>query len=48
MAARTGCAEQIASTLEIMDGDLYLVLTGCMVEMIGDDLESVTAGFFRQ
>lgn len=37
--------EQISTTLEIMDGDLYLVLTGCMVEMIGDDLDSVAAEF---
>lgn len=37
--------EQIASTLEIMDGDLYLVLTGCMVEMIGDDLDAVVSEF---
>lgn len=37
--------EQIASTLEVMDGDIYLVLTGCMVEMIGDDLEAITSEF---
>ncbi len=37
--------EQIASTLEIMDGDIYLVLTGCMVEMIGDDIDSVVSEF---
>lgn len=37
--------EQIGSTLEIMDGDLYLVLTGCMVEMIGDDLDAVVSEF---
>ncbi len=37
--------EQIASTLEIVDGDLYLVLTGCMVEMIGDDPEAVVTEF---
>jgi len=37
--------EQIASTLEIMDGDLYMVLTGCMVEMIGDDLDAVVSEF---
>lgn len=37
--------EQIASTLEIMDGDLYMVLTGCMVEMIGDDVDAVASEF---
>lgn len=37
--------EQIASTLEIVDGDLYMVLTGCMVEMIGDDPEAVVSEF---
>lgn len=39
--------EQIASTLEVMDGDLYVVVTGCMVEMIGDDVQSV-AGEFKE
>jgi nitrogenase molybdenum-iron protein beta chain len=37
--------EQIGSTLEVMDGDIYLVLTGCMVEMIGDDVDAVAAEF---
>ena len=37
--------EQIASTMEIMDGELYIVLTGCMVEMIGDDLDAVVSEF---
>lgn len=37
--------EQIASTLEVMDGDLYVVVTGCMVEMIGDDVQSVAQEF---
>ncbi|MBC2580713.1 nitrogenase component 1 [Clostridium sp. DJ247] len=37
--------EQIQTTLEIMDGDLYVVVTGCMVEMIGDDTKSVTGEF---
>lgn len=37
--------EQIETTLELMDGDLYLVLTGCMVEMIGDDIDAVAAPF---
>ncbi len=40
--------EQIASTLEVMDGDLYVVVTGCMVEMIGDDVQSVAQEFRDQ
>ncbi|CUH97067.1 hypothetical protein P22_3193 [Propionispora sp. 2/2-37] len=39
--------EQIASTLEIVDGDLYFVVTGCMVDIIGDDAVSV-ANKFKQ
>ena len=37
--------EQIKTTLEIMDGDIYVVLTGCMVEMIGDDIDAVVSEF---
>ncbi|MDR3239562.1 MAG: hypothetical protein LBT44_05695, partial [Clostridiales bacterium] len=37
--------EQIQSTLEIIDGDLYVVVTGCMVEMIGDDIRAAVSGF---
>lgn len=37
--------EQIETTLELMDGDLYVVVTGCMVEMIGDDARGVAADF---
>jgi nitrogenase molybdenum-iron protein beta chain len=33
--------EQIKTTLEILDGDLYVVVTGCMTEIIGDDVKSV-------
>mgnify|MGYP000925801692 FL=1 len=39
-------AEQIESTLSIVDADLYAVLTGCMTDIIGDDVNSV-AGKFR-
>ena len=38
-------AEQIANTIEVMDGDLYFVVTGCMVEMIGDDVRRVVKDF---
>jgi nitrogenase molybdenum-iron protein beta chain len=39
--------EQIKTTLEVMDGDIYVVLTGCMVEMIGDDLDAVVSEFIE-
>jgi nitrogenase molybdenum-iron protein beta chain len=37
--------EQIRSTLELIDGDLFVVVTGCMVEMIGDDVTAVVGEF---
>ncbi|MDR0877774.1 MAG: hypothetical protein LBN21_06950, partial [Treponema sp.] len=37
--------EQRQSTLEIVDGDLYVVVTGCMVDMINDDTEAVAGEF---
>lgn len=37
--------EQIEKTLEVVEGELYFVLTGCMVEMIGDDVQSVASHF---
>jgi nitrogenase molybdenum-iron protein beta chain len=37
--------EQIQSSLEILDGDLFVVVTGCMVDMIGDDTVSVVSEF---
>ncbi|MDR2530446.1 MAG: hypothetical protein LBC65_02760 [Oscillospiraceae bacterium] len=37
--------EQIESTLHALDGDLYIVLTGCQVEIIGDDAVSVARRF---
>lgn len=33
--------EQLQATLELMDGDFYSVLGGCIPAMIGDDVESV-------
>jgi nitrogenase molybdenum-iron protein beta chain len=30
--------EQIEETISLIDGDLYIVVSGCMVEMIGDDI----------
>ena len=40
--------EQIKTTLEVMDGDIYVVVTGCMVEMIGDDLDAVVSDFIEE
>ncbi|GAB6393130.1 MAG: nitrogenase molybdenum-iron protein beta chain [Treponematales bacterium] len=39
--------EQIQATLEIVDADLYVVVTGCVVDMIGDDTAGVAAEFAR-
>jgi nitrogenase molybdenum-iron protein beta chain len=41
----TRLREQIKSTLELIDGDLFVVITGCMVDMIGDDTRAVVAEF---
>jgi nitrogenase molybdenum-iron protein beta chain len=40
--------EEIESTIELMDGALYVVATGCMTEMIGDDTKGVAADFARE
>jgi nitrogenase molybdenum-iron protein beta chain len=40
--------EQVKTTIEVMDGDLYIVLSGCMVEMIGDDLDAVVSEFAEE
>ncbi len=37
--------EQIQNTLKVMDADLYVVLTSCVTEIIGDDVDSVIAPF---
>jgi nitrogenase molybdenum-iron protein beta chain len=37
--------EQIANTLKVMDGGLYVVLTGCVPEVIGDDIFAVVNEF---
>jgi len=33
--------EQIEKTLELVDGDRYIVVTGCTAELIGDDIKGV-------
>ncbi|MDR0197139.1 MAG: hypothetical protein LBI36_02830 [Oscillospiraceae bacterium] len=37
--------EQMKNTLEIMDGRLYVIITGCVTEIIGDDIRAVAAEF---
>lgn len=41
-------AEQISNTLKLVDGDLYFVVSGCMTEMIGDDIQAVVKQFRGQ
>lgn len=41
-------AEQIAATLEVVDADLYAVITGCMTDIIGDDVRAVVNEFQKQ
>ncbi|HEY3426665.1 MAG TPA: nitrogenase component 1 [Negativicutes bacterium] len=41
-------AEQIQSTLDIIDADLFAVITGCMTDIIGDDVSSVVGKFRSQ
>lgn len=35
----------IAGALKVIDADLYVVLTGCTSDMVGDDVGQVTKGF---
>lgn len=37
--------EQIKATLELVDADLYFVLTGCQVGLIGDDVKAIVSEF---
>jgi len=37
--------EQIRTTLELVNGDTYVVLTGCTVGLIGDDVRAVVQEF---
>ncbi len=37
--------EQIESTLEVIDADLFVVITGCTAEIIGDDVASVIRNY---
>jgi nitrogenase molybdenum-iron protein beta chain len=37
--------EQIENTIELIDGDRYVVLTGCTSELIGDDIKGIINEF---
>lgn len=37
--------EQIQNTLQIMDGKLYIVITSCVTEIIGDDVKALVSEF---
>ncbi len=37
--------EQVENTLKIVDGKLYVILTGCMTDIIGDDIQSIVREF---
>ncbi|HWR41165.1 MAG TPA: nitrogenase component 1 [Patescibacteria group bacterium] len=41
-------AEQISNTLDIVDGELYFVVSGCMVDVIGDDTVGVAKRFQQE
>ncbi len=38
----------IESTIELMDGDLFVVIPGCIPSLIGDDVEAVVSEFREQ
>jgi nitrogenase molybdenum-iron protein beta chain len=37
--------EQVRSTIELMEGGLYIILTGCTPDIIGDDIHSLVKKF---
>lgn len=37
--------EQIKNTIKLVEGDLYIVLTGCMTDIIGDDINAIIREF---
>lgn len=41
-------AEQVEYTVKLVEGDLYIVMTGCMTDIIGDDIQSVVRDFRRR
>lgn len=40
--------EQIKNTVKVMEGDLYVTISGCEAEMVGDDLISMTQEIIDQ
>jgi len=40
--------EQVKNTVKIVDGQLYFVITGCMTDIIGDDIQAVIKDFQDQ
>ena len=40
--------ELIEATLKVIDADLYVVVTGCIADLVGDDVGSVVGEFQRQ
>lgn len=40
--------ETVANALQVMDGDLFVVLTGCTSDIVGDDVGEVARGFRAQ
>ncbi|MEY8000222.1 nitrogenase component 1 [Clostridium sp. Mt-5] len=40
--------EEIRSTIDLIDGDLYFVANGCIAGMIGDDVEGVVSEFSEE
>ncbi|HEY6007033.1 MAG TPA: nitrogenase component 1 [Geobacteraceae bacterium] len=40
--------EQLQSTVEVVDADLFVVITGCTAEIIGDDVEAVVRAYNAQ
>lgn len=37
--------EQVESTIKVMDGKIFAVLSGCVTEVIGDDINTVVSDF---
>ncbi|MDR1616388.1 MAG: hydrogenase, partial [Syntrophomonadaceae bacterium] len=41
-------AQQIRATIDLIDGDAFVVANGCIAGMIGDDIEAVVRGFAEE
>jgi nitrogenase molybdenum-iron protein beta chain len=40
--------ETISGSLKVLKGDLFVVLTGCISDIVGDDIEAVTSKYRRE